>query len=118
VHPAAGQATGAQHQFVATQQTSDGKLHVTLAITPDRFGPNIFTVTLPDQQATRVLNASLSTTMLDMDMGTDTMELSSDGHGHWSGTGSLSMTGDWQVRVLIHTSDGEIHTATFTLTKQ
>jgi P-type Cu+ transporter len=118
VRPSAEQAIGAKHQFVATEQTSDGESTTTLSITPDRFGPNVFTVTVRDQQGapTKLQSVALSTTMLDMDMGTDTIELSPDNHGHFSGTGSLSMTGDWQIRVLIHTSDGKIHVATFSLT--
>jgi hypothetical protein len=53
-----------------------------------------------------------------MDMGTDTIELSPDTHGHFSGAGSLSMTGNWQIRILIRTLDGKIHVATFSLTNQ
>jgi len=118
VRPLVRQTPGTKHQFVATKQTSDAELTVTLSITPDRFGPNVFTVTVPDQQAapTRILSASLSTTMLDMDMGTDTIELSPNNHGHFSAPGSLSMTGDWQIRVVIHTSDGRTHVAMFPLT--
>jgi len=56
--------------------------------------------------------------MLDMDMGTDTIELASNTHGHFSGAGSLSMTGDWQIRVVIHTLDGKIHVTTFSLKNQ
>jgi len=53
-----------------------------------------------------------------MDMGTDTIRLSPDNRGHFTGTGSLSMTGDWQVCVLIHTSDGKTHVAMFSLTNE
>ena len=73
---------------------------------------------MPDQQARQVKSISLSTTMLNMDMGTDTVVLSSDGSGHFRGTGSLSMTGDWQVRVLIRTQDDTLHIATFALTNE
>jgi len=120
VRPSAGQTPGTKHQFIATKQTSDTQLTVTLAITPDRFGPNVFTVTVPDQQGapTGIVRVSLSTTMLDMDMGTGTIELSPDNHGHFSGPGSLSMTGDWQIRVLIHTLDGKTHVAMFALTNE
>ncbi len=120
VRPSAGQGVQTKHQFVATKQTSDAQLTVTLSLTPDRFGPNVFTVTALDQQErpTMLGSVSLSTTMLDMDMGTDTIELSPDTHGRFSGTGSLSMTGDWQVRVLIRTLDGKIHAVTFSLTNQ
>jgi Cu+-exporting ATPase len=120
VRPSAGQGVQTKHQFVATKQTSDAQLTVTLSITPDRFGPNVFTVTALDQQGrpTMLGSVSLSTTMLDMDMGTDIIELSPDTHGRFSGTGSLSMTGDWQIRVLIRTLDGKVHVVTFSLTNQ
>jgi len=116
--PATGQTASTHSEFVATKQTSDAQLNVTLSITPNRFGPNVFTVTVPDQQATGIKSASLSTTMLDMDMGTDTIVLASAGHGQFRGNGSLSMTGDWQIRVLIHTLDGTLHVATFQLANQ
>jgi magnesium-transporting ATPase (P-type) len=116
--PGTGQTSGTNPAFVATKQTSDAQLKVTLSVTPNRFGPNVFTVTVLDQQATEVKSASLSTTMLNMDMGTDTIVLSSDGRGQFRGTGSLSMTGDWQIQVLIHTLDGTLHVATFHLTSQ
>jgi Cu+-exporting ATPase len=120
VRPSEGQGVQTKHQFVATKQTSDAQLTVTLSLTPDRFGPNVFTVTALDRQGrpTMLGSVSLSTTMLDMDMGTDTIELSPDTHGRFSGTGSLSMTGDWQIRVLIRTLDGKIHVVTFSLTNQ
>jgi magnesium-transporting ATPase (P-type) len=120
VRPSAGQGVQTKHQFVATKQTSDAQLTVTLSLTPDRFGPNVFTVTALDRQGrpTMLGSVSLSTTMLDMDMGTDIIELSPDTHGRFSGTGSLSMTGDWQIRVLIRTLDGKVHVVTFSLTKQ
>jgi magnesium-transporting ATPase (P-type) len=120
VRPAAHATSGSgtTHQFVAIKPTSDGQLLVTLAITPDQFGPNAFTVTVRDRQGgeVQVADITLSTTMLDMDMGTDSVALSADGTGHFRGTGSLSMTGDWQIRVLVHTANAGVHVATFTLT--
>jgi copper transport protein len=118
VRPSTGQTVRTNHLFVTAKQTSDAQLTVTLSLTPDRFGPNVFTVTVLDRQGrlTKLRSVSLSTTMLDMDMGTDTIELSPDAHGHLSGTGSLSMTGDWQVRVLIRTLDGKTHVVIFSLT--
>ncbi len=118
VHPSAGQGVATKHQFVATKQTSDAQLTVTLSLTPDRFGPNVFTVIVLDRQGrpAKLGSVSLSTTMLDMDMGTDTIELSPETSGHFSGTGSLSMTGDWQIRVLIRTLDGKTHVVIFSLT--
>jgi copper transport protein len=95
-------------------RTTDGKFTVTLNVNPNRFGTNVFTVSAVDNStgapATNI-GVSLSTTMLDMDMGTDTVALHSDGKGHFSGTGELSMPGNWQIRVLIRTPDAALHTA-------
>ena len=91
-----------------------------LSITPDRFGPNVFTVAAHaqpdvDQPITQV---TIATSMLDMAMGADTITLTPAGPGQFSGPGSLSMTGDWQVRVIIHTTDNATHVAVFQLTAQ
>jgi nitrogen fixation protein FixH len=49
--------------------------------------------------------------MLDMDMGTDTVNLQPDGKGHFSASGDLSMGGNWQVRIQIRTPDNTLHEA-------
>jgi Cu+-exporting ATPase len=114
--PAPVGGSGASAQFQATRSTSDGRLTVMLTISPDRFGPNVFTVTLPPQQAGQVRSISLESSMLDMDMGSEVIPLASVGGGRFQGNGSLSMTGNWQVQVLITTTDGSLHTVTFDLT--
>src|SRR5579875_2681703 len=108
------QATQQVTQFSTKAQTSDKLYNVVLTVSPDQAGPNTFTVAVNDSSNALVANArvSLEATMLDMYMGAETITLQSDGQGHYSGTGTLDMDGHWSVRVVIHTSDGKIHTAT------
>jgi hypothetical protein len=61
------------------------------------------------------IGVSLYTTMLDMDMGTDTVNLLPDGKGHFSGTGDLSMPGNWQIRIQIRTPGFTLHEASVKL---
>jgi len=107
------QQSGNQPQaFTTTAPTKDGTFKVTLSVNPNHFGTNVFTVSAIDtatgKPATNI-GVSLYTTMLDMDMGTDTITLQPDGKGHFSGTGELSMPGNWEIRIVIHTPDGILH---------
>jgi len=61
------------------------------------------------------IGVSLYTTMLDMDMGTDTVNLQPDGKGHFSGTGDLTMPGNWEIRIQIRTPDASLHEASVKL---
>ena len=84
------QQTGTKPQpYTTTAPTKDGKFKVTLSVNPNRFGTNVFTVSAVDaatgKPATNI-GVSLYTTMLDMDMGTDTVNLLPDGKGHFSGS--------------------------------
>ena len=113
------QQTGSKPQpYSASVRTTDGKYTVTLSVDPNRFGTNVFTVSAVDTStgapATKI-GVSLYTTMLDMDMGTDTVNLLPDGKGHFSGTGDLAMPGDWQIRVQIRTPDARLHEASVKL---
>ncbi len=113
------QQTGSKPQpYSASVRTTDGKFTVTLSVNPNRFGTNVFTVSAVDTStgtpATNI-GVSLYTTMLDMDMGTDTVNLLPDGKGHFSGTGDLAMPGDWQIRVQIRTPDARLHEASVKL---
>jgi len=85
-----------------------------LTLNPNRFGTNVFTVSVVDNNThapTTNVGVSLYTTMLDMDMGTDSINLLPDGKGHFSADGDLSMSGHWQVRIQIRTSDNTLHEA-------
>jgi copper transport protein len=112
---ASQQQTGSKPQpFSASAHTTDGKFTVTLSINPNRFGTNVFTVSAVDTStgapATNI-GVSLYATMLDMDMGTNTLNLLPDGKGHFSGSGDLDMPGNWEIRVQIRTPDAKLHEA-------
>jgi copper transport protein len=106
------QAGSKPQPYTVTAPTKDGKYKVTLSVNPNRFGTNVFTVSVEDPttgKAVTNIGVSLYTTMLDMDMGTDTVNLQPDGKGHFSGTGDLDMPGNWEVRVQIRTPDATLH---------
>ena len=106
--------TGTSTVYNTTLKTSDNKFTVKLNINPNRFGTNLFTVSVVDNstgQATTNIGVSLFTTMLDMDMGTDTVNLQPDGKGHFSAPGDLAMGGNWEIRVQIRTPDNTLHGA-------
>jgi putative copper export protein/methionine-rich copper-binding protein CopC len=113
------QQNGNKNQpYVTTVRTTDGKFTVTLNVNPDRFGTNVFTVTVVDNSTgkqTTNAGVALYDTMLDMDMGTSNVNLQPDGKGHFTGTDDFSMGGDWQVRIQIRTPDNTLHEATVKL---
>ncbi len=98
-----------------TQLTSsDGAFLLQFGVTPDHLGSNLFTVQVQDTQKhlpVTNLQVQLATTMLDMAMGTDMLTLQSTGHGAYSGQGFLSMSGHWQIQILLRTPDAILHTA-------
>jgi len=53
--------------------------------------------------------------MLDMDMGTNTVALQPNGPGSYRTQGELSMSGHWQIRILVRTADDVLHEATIKL---
>src|SRR5204863_6557142 len=89
--------------FLQTQSVQG--YSVTLKVAPDTFGTNTFTVTVADMQGHPVQGAAVlaETTMLDMDMGTDVLQLQADtsSPGTFSGQSELTMAGRWQVRLRI-----------------
>ena len=101
----------------STIKTTDGQFAVTLSVSPNRFGPNTFTMRVADARSGRAVTqagVSLYTTMLDMDMGTESINLQPDGKGNFSALGDLGMVGRWQVRVVVRTPDNRLHTASVT----
>ena len=102
--------------FTTTIKTTDQQFQIRLKVDPNQFGTNTFTATVFDSHGkpipTASIGVSIYTTMLDMDMGTDTVNLQPDGKGHFSARGDLSMGGYWQVRVEIRTLDATLHEAT------
>lgn len=109
------QKSSTSQVFHTTTRTRDGKYSVTLEINPNRFGTNVFTVSVVDnatgKPVTNGINVVIATTMLDMDMGTDEIAMTPDGHGHFSASGELSMPGNWQVSIQIRTPDHSLHEA-------
>ncbi len=112
---AAQPQTGGQSKpFNTSVQTTDGKFTATLNINPNRFGTNVFTVSVVDNSthaSTTNVGVALYTTMLDMDMGTDNINLLPDGKGHFTASGDLSMGGHWAIRIQIRTPDNTLHEA-------
>jgi copper transport protein len=112
------QPTNTPVVFTTTVTTTDGKFNVKLVVNPNRFGTNVFTVSVTDKatgQPVTNIGVTLFDTMLDMDMGTDNVSLPPDGKGHFSARGELSMAGNWQIRVSIRTADNTLHEATVKL---
>jgi nitrogen fixation protein FixH len=99
-----------------TVGTTDQQFQVTIKINPNHFGTNVFLATVLDSKGNAVptsqIGVSLYTTMLDMDMGTNAINLQPDGKGHFSGSGDLDMPGNWQLRIEIRTLDATLHEAT------
>jgi copper transport protein len=107
-------ATNTSTAYNTTVQTADHAYTVKLNINPNRFGSNLFTVTVIDNSSgkpTSNVGVTVYTQMLDMDMGTDNVNLLPDGKGHFSAAGDLSMSGNWAIRVQIRTPDHTLHKA-------
>ena len=108
------QPTGASSAYNTTVQTADHAFTIKLDINPNRFGTNLFTATVIDnstgKQTTNV-GVTVYTQMLDMDMGTDSVNLLPDGKGHFSAPGDFAMGGDWEIRVQIRTPGNTLHEA-------
>ncbi len=101
--------------FHETLETRDGTFTITLDITPNRSGTNVFLAQVMDKRtgepAARVI-ITLYTTMQDMAMGTDSLVLHADGNGQFSATsGNLSMAGHWAIGIAIQASDQSMHQA-------
>jgi len=109
------QPTGTAKAYHTTVKTTDGKFTIALTVNPNTAGPNVFTVSVIENstgEPTTDVGVSLYTTHLDMDMGTDTVNLQPDGKGHYSAPADLVMGGHWQLRIQIRTPDNALHEAT------
>ncbi len=109
--PPAQQQTQAIKPFTTTVKTTDNQYTIQLKISPNRFGPNTFTVKVLDKNGKPDTNVgvSLYTTMLDMDMGTQTVNLQPDNQGGFNANGFLDMNGDWEIRVQVRSPDFKLH---------
>lgn len=109
--PPSQQQTTVSKPFTTTVKTTDNQFTIQLQVSPNHFGPNTFTVKVLDKNGKPDTNVgvSLYTTMLDMDMGTQTVNLQPDNKGGFSANGFLDMGGDWQIRVQVRTPDFKLH---------
>ena len=83
-----------------------------------RPGLNVFTVKVEEVSSGKPapsLQAQLSTTHLDLDMGTDQVDLQPDGHVQYSAQGGLPMSGHWEIGILLLTSGATVHVASVKL---
>jgi copper transport protein len=102
-------------------KTSDGMFQIQFTVTPNHLGLNTFTVNVDDANSGKPatnLQVQLSTTMLEMAMGTDTLDLPSSGNGHYSTQGTLAMAGNWEIHMLLRTPDATLHEAQVQLSTQ
>jgi hypothetical protein len=104
--------------FHTTLQMTDKTFIVQVTITPNQVGNNTFTVTFlsPQRRSSQNVQVDLQTTMLDMAMGTESVPLQADYQGSYSGQGTLTMSGHWQIRVVLHTPDHRLHEGQFQAT--
>ncbi len=99
-------STPAPPAFHRALKTTDGQYSVQVSVTPNRLGLNVFTVQVQESNGKPApnLNVRLLTTMLDMDMGTEQVTLSPNGHGQYSAQGTLAMNGHWELLILLRAS--------------
>ncbi len=99
--------------FTTTIKTSDKQFSLTLTVSPDRSGPNTFTIAIFDSHGVKTTHVSVSiyATMLEMDMGTTPIKLQPDAKGNFSALANLDMGGKWGLRVEIGTPDLKFHEA-------
>jgi hypothetical protein len=102
--PIAGATSNAYVNTVNT--TPNGDYAVTLKVAPAKFGTNTFLATVKDKNGNPVEGASvlLQTTMLDMDMGTQSLQLTpvgADSPGTYGGQADLAMGGDWSFAIKV-----------------
>jgi putative copper export protein len=113
---------GVSNGYISTVGTTpNGDYNVTLKVSPAKFGTNNFIATVKDKSGKPVEGASvlLQTTMLDMDMGTQSLQLQaagSDSPGSYSGQADLDMGGNWGLAVKVLPAGGkDFETATYTV---
>jgi copper transport protein len=118
--PIAGASSGAYVNTATT--TPNGDYAVTLKVAPAKFGTNTFLATVKDKNGKPVEGASvlLQTTMLDMDMGTESFQLQTvgpDSPGTYGGQADLDMGGHWGLAVKVLPAGGkDFETASYKIT--
>jgi hypothetical protein len=119
VVPATTTNFGATGGVQTLTQQVDG-LTVTLSANPGRFGTNTFTVVVKNPNGAPASNGSvfIVTSMIEMDMGQDTINLSpTSAPGTYTGQGEIPMAGHWKLHVVIRTREDptHLHSVTFTI---
>jgi copper transport protein len=118
--PIAGASSGAYVNTATT--TPNGDYAVTLKVAPAKFGTNTFLATVKDKSGKPVEGASvlLQMTMLDMDMGTESLQLQTvgpDSPGTYGGQADLDMGGHWGLAVKVLPAGGkDFETASYKIT--
>ncbi len=111
--------TLAAQPFHGTTQTFDHAFTITLNVTPNHVGVNVFMASVLDNQTaqpTSAVKATLYLTMQDMAMGTDSLVLHFVANGQFSATGNnLSMGGQWAIGIVLQTPDHILHKAGISL---
>jgi putative copper export protein/methionine-rich copper-binding protein CopC len=97
--------TSSQPSGPVSQTKTVNGYTITLKVTPATFGTNTFIVIVKNAQGQPETGAavSINTTMLDMDMGTETTQLQADPKqaGTYSQQADLTMAGHWEVGVRV-----------------
>lgn len=102
--------------FAGAQRAGD--VEVGLSVEPASVGPNTLLVTVRDAAGAPldVQKVVLTIDMIEMDMGTTSLDAAPDGAGRYVARESwLSMVGDWHVRVSVRRIDGDDVDAEFTV---
>jgi putative copper export protein len=110
---------GAQGGAQTLTQKADN-LTVTLRVDPGKFGTNTFSLLVenPDNTPAEGASVFLISSMVEMDMGTNTINLTPSGQpGTYTGQGVLSMAGHWRLKAVIRTlqDPNHLHRTTFTI---
>jgi len=91
---------------------------IQLSITPNQLGTNNFTIVVKNADGsnpTSPLHVRLHSTMLDMNMGTNTFDLQQNGKGQYSAQDFLDMGGNWEIGIDLQTPDQTLHMASIHL---
>lgn len=117
VAPARGAYNPLTPLWVETRKADD--LRVTLGIAPGLVGTNDFDVKLQAASGQPFSNAPvvrLLVRSLEMDMGIQEVAVKPQGNGHYTARGDLiSMTGAWQIEVLVRRAGHDDARTTFSL---
>lgn len=103
-----------QPAFQTSVKTKDQQFFVTLEVSPNQAGSNQFTVEVREAATNHPasnIGVSLYVSHLDMDMGTETINLQPDQQGKFRANGDLVMGGRWQVRTQVRTIENTLHEA-------